>query len=396
MAANYNPFQGARGSMWRSYALIAPLFLFLMGTFLLPIGMIGWRSVADPEMRAALPATAAILSNWDGRGLPAAAAEAALVQDLKNVDRPRLASLSRRLSYEDPGFRALLQSTKRQVDAGATGALKTFNVKWAENATWQAMKRAAGPVGAYHILSAVDLKQNYETGIGPSRPDGALYRSILLRTFTIALTTSLITLMLAFPLCAFLLRQTPRVHNILLLFVLLPFWTSILVRTTAWLALLQDRGVINTLLMDLGLIDSPLKLLYNRLGVIIAMVHVMLPFMIFPLLGSMRSIDPRIYRAALSLGAHPFYSFRRVYIPQVMPGMMAGMLMVFVVTLGFYITPMLVGGPADQMISYYIALFTTSTLNWGLASSLGLILLSLTLLLYGLQSVFVRGGVGAR
>ncbi|ANT50200.1 ABC transporter permease [Mesorhizobium amorphae] len=219
----------------------------------------------------------------------------------------------------------------------------------------------------------------------------------MLRTFMIASTTSIIALVLAFPLCAFLARQSDRVRNLLLLMVLLPFWTSILVRTTAWLALLQDRGVINTLLMDLGLIDAPMKLLYNRVGVIVALVHVMLPFMIFPLLASMRSIDPRLFRAALSLGATPFYAFRRVYLPQVMPGVMAGTLMVFVVTLGFYVTPMLVGGPGDQMISYYIALFTTSTLNWGLASSLGLILLVITLSLYAIQNALLRrSGVGIR
>ncbi|AUW45924.1 ABC transporter permease [Rhizobium leguminosarum] len=391
MTATFNPLRSAKGSMWRGYALIAPLFLFLLSTFVVPTGMLLWRSVADPELGAALPLTASVLANWNGRGLPDEA-EPALIADLKSVDRAKLASLSRRLSYEDAGFRALLQTTKRQIDSGAAGSLVAIQSKWSENSTWQAMKRAAGPIGAYHLLSAVDLKYDYEKGLGSLRPDGTLYRSIILRTFIIAFSTAIITLVLAFPLCIFLLRQTPKIHNVLLLFVLLPFWTSILVRTTAWLALLQDRGVINSLLMDMGIIDSPLKLLYNRVGVIIAMVHVMLPFMIFPLLGSMRSIDPRLYRAALSLGARPLYAFRRVYIPQVLPGMMAGMLMVFVVSLGFYITPMLVGGPGDQMISYYIALFTTSTLNWGLASSLGLILLSLTLALYTLQNLMVRGG----
>ncbi|TBC86593.1 ABC transporter permease [Rhizobium leguminosarum] len=391
MTATFNPLRSAKGSMWRGYALIAPLFLFLLSTFVVPTGMLLWRSVADPELGAALPLTASVLANWNGRGLPDEA-EPALIADLKSVDRAKLASLSRRLSYEDAGFRALLQTTKRQIDSGAAGSLVAIQSKWSDNSTWQAMKRAAGPIGAYHLLSAVDLKYDYEKGLGSLRPDGTLYRSIILRTFIIAFSTAIITLVLAFPLCIFLLRQTPKIHNVLLLFVLLPFWTSILVRTTAWLALLQDRGVINSLLMDMGIIDSPLKLLYNRVGVIIAMVHVMLPFMIFPLLGSMRSIDPRLYRAALSLGARPLYAFRRVYIPQVLPGMMAGMLMVFVVSLGFYITPMLVGGPGDQMISYYIALFTTSTLNWGLASSLGLILLSLTLALYTLQNLMVRGG----
>ncbi len=393
MASQGSLFMGRRGAMWRGYALIAPLLLFLMATFLVPAGLIVWRSVADPEMGAALPTTAVALASWDGKQLPGPEAEAALAADLKAADRAALASLSRRLSYEDAGFRALLQSTRRALDAGKTAPLAAINPQWGDNGTWQIMKRAVGPAGSYHLLSAFDLKHDYVEGVVPSR-DGGLYRSIILRTFAIAFMTSVITLLIAFPLCAFLLRQTPRVHNLLLLMVLLPFWTSILVRTTSWLALLQDRGVINTLLMDLGLIDAPLHLLYNRFGVIVALVHVMLPFMIFPLLSNMRSIDSRLYRAALSLGATPVHAFFRVYLPQAMPGMMAGTLMVFVVTLGFYITPMLVGGPADQMISYYIALFTTGTLNWGLASSLGLILLTATMSLYALQNFLASGSNG--
>lgn len=391
--------KSGRRAMFRGYALVAPLVLFLLATFLAPLAMVAWRSIADPELGAALPETARALADWNGQGLPEDAAFRALGTDLEGVDGAKLASLSRRLSYEDPTFRALLQGTKRQLGTTAPtkAALVAINPRWLDNTIWQGMKRAAGPVGTYHLLSAIDLKRDFEKGIVPARPEGALYRSIMLRTFVIAATTAIITLVLAFPLCAFLARQTEKVRNLLLVMVLLPFWTSILVRTTAWIALLQDRGVINKLLMDIGLIDAPMKLLYNRIGVIIALVHVMLPFMIFPLLGSMRSMDPRLMRAALSLGAEPLYAFRRVYIPQVLPGVMAGTLMVFVVTLGFYVTPLLVGGPADQMISYYIALFTTNTLNWGLASSLGMILLVVTLGLYATQAALLRrSGVAMR
>lgn len=395
MAAKSSVFAGRRGALWRGYALIAPLFVFLLITFLAPAGLIVWRSVSDPEMSVALPSTAAALSAWNGQGIPDSTTQAALVEDLKVVDGAALASLSRRLSYEDAGFRALLQSTRRAIDAGQQPSLAAINPKWGDNSTWQIMKRAGGPVGSYHILSAFDLKHDYVEGIIPSR-DEALYRSIILRTFAIAFTTAVITLLIAFPLCAFLLRQSRKVHNLLLLMVLLPFWTSILVRTTSWLALLQDRGVINSLLMDLGIIQAPLHLLYNRFGVIVALVHVMLPFMIFPLLSNMRAIDGRLYRAALSLGATPVHAFFKVYLPQAVPGMTAGALMVFVVTLGFYITPMLVGGPSDQMISYYIALFTTGTLNWGLASSLGLILLTATMSLYALQNFIASGSLGGR
>ena len=143
MASDGGLFVGKRGAMWRGYALIAPLLLFLMATFLVPAGLIVWRSVADPEMQVALPATAAALSVWDGRGLPGAQAETALAADLKTADRAALASLSRRLSYEDAGFRALLQSTKRALDGGKTLPLASINPKWADNGSWQIMKRQA-------------------------------------------------------------------------------------------------------------------------------------------------------------------------------------------------------------------------------------------------------------
>lgn len=384
--------KGRKGQIVRGYMLVAPLFLFLAATLLAPLSMVLWRSVSDRELRDALPRTANALSVWSGQGLPGADVTTSLIEDLKTADPARLASLSRRLSYENPGFRALLSKTRRTIDeaGGTMPELAKIDPQWGNNATWQIMKRAAGPVDTYYLLSAVDLKHDFQAGIVQARPEGALYRSILTRTFIIAASTAVIALILAFPLCAFLARQSDRVRNLLLLLVLLPFWTSILVRTTAWMAMLQDRGVINQVLMDIGVIDQPLKLLYNRFGVVVAMVHVMLPFMVFPLLNAMRAAYARLVRAALSLGATPVYAFRRVYLPQVMPGVMAGTLMVFVVTLGFYITPMLLGGPADQMISYYIALFTTGTLNWGLASALGLILLIATLALYAVQNLLLK------
>lgn len=387
-----------RKQLLNGYALIAPLFLFLLLTLFAPLSMVLWRSVSDPELTNALPKTAEVLRDWSGEGLPGTDVATALSDDLRQVDSRALASLSRRMSYESPAFRALLTKTRRAVEAagGSVIDLPAVDPQWGDNATWQIMKRAASPVGTYHLLAALDLKRDYVKGF-VERPEGSLYKNILFRTFSIAAITAVATLLLAFPLCSFLDRQSHRTRGLLLLFVLLPFWTSILVRTTAWVALLQDRGVINQLLMDVGLIDQPMKLLYDRIGVVAALVHVMLPFMVLPLLSSMRAADPRLVRAALSLGAKPVYAFWRVYVPQVLPGVLAGTLMVFVVVLGFYITPMLVGGPTDQMISYYIALFTTGTLNWGLASALGLILLVITLSLYALQNLLLkRSGIEER
>ena len=161
-----------------------------------------------------------------------------------------------------------------------------------------------------------------------------------------------------------------------MILVLLPFWTSLLVRTCAWIVLLQSKGVVNDSLLWLGIIDEPLPLIYNRFGVCVAMTHILLPFMILPLYSVMKAISPAYMRAAASLGAPPLTAFLRVYLPQTLPGIGAGCLLVFILALGYYITPALVGGAADQMISYFIALYTTETVNWGMASALGAMLLA--------------------
>jgi putative spermidine/putrescine transport system permease protein len=379
-------------ALWRAYALMAPLVLFLLITFVGPIATLLWRGIADTELPDALPQTALALKQWDGRSLPDERLLQPFNQDLRAVSSKDLAAVARRLSYEAPQMRAMLTAAKRSVDSldGSTQAFATLDPRWLTNETWQTFKRATGPVGSFHVLSALDLKHDYTEGI-VSKGEEGLYRSILLRTFAIAAATTVICVLLAFPLCSFLDRRTPRTRNLLLLLILLPFWTSILVRTTAWMVLLQDNGVVNTTLMYLGIIDAPLRLLYNRFGVILALVHVMLPFMVFPLLAAMQSSNKLLIQAAYSMGASPVFTFFRVYLPQVLPGLAAGALMVFIVTLGFYITPALIGGPGDQMISYYIAQFTTGTLNWGLASALGIILLAVTTLLYLIQARLARG-----
>ncbi|WP_437880446.1 ABC transporter permease [Pseudomonas sp. LRF_L74] len=382
-----------RAALWRAYGLLAPLVVFLLLTFVGPIGTLLWRAIADGELSQALPHTAKAVSQWDGRSAPDERLFQPLVQDLRSVAPRDLAAAARRLAYEAPALRALLMAAKRDVanlDGGAA-SLQALDPRWLDNATWQTFKRASGPVGSYHLLSAMDIKYDYQHGL-TAKEEAGLYRSILGRTFGIAAITTLVCVLLAFPLCAFLDKRRPGTRNLLLLMILLPFWTSILVRTTAWMVLLQDQGMVNAVLLRLGLIDSPLHLLYNRFGVILALVHVMLPFMVFPLLAAMAGCNQLLVQAAYSMGARPLRVFFQVYLPQVLPGLAAGALMVFIVTLGFYITPALLGGPADQMISYYIAQFTTGTLNWGLASALGLVLLVATTLFYLIQAHLARRG----
>jgi len=168
--------------------------------------------------------------------------------------------------------------------------------------------------------------------------------------------------------------------------VLLPFWTSLLVRTVAWVVLLQKEGVLNSMLLSLSIVNEPLKMIYNRFAVYVAMIHVLLPFMVLPLYSVMRSISPTYLRAASSLGATPWTAFRRVYMPQTLPGIAAGCLMVFIQALGYYITPALVGGADDQMISYFIAFYASKTVNWGMAAALSIMLLASTLVLYAVYN----------
>lgn len=386
-----------RRALWRAYGLIAPLVVFLVLTFVGPISTLLWRAVADGELQQAMPATANAVAQWDGTSAPDERLFKPLVQDLKTVSPRDLSAAARRLAYEAPALRNVLTAAKRAADDldGSTASMEELDPRWLENATWQTFKRASGPVGTYHLLSAVDMKHDYQKGL-VAKDEAGLYRSILGRTFAIAAITTLLCVLLAFPLCVFLDRRTPKTRNALLLLILLPFWTSILVRTTAWMVLLQDEGIVNATLLKLGLTDTPLHMLYNRFGVILALVHVMLPFMVFPLLAAMSSCNRLLVQAAYSMGARPLRVFFQVYLPQVLPGLAAGALMVFIVTLGFYITPALLGGPADQMISFYIAQFTTGTLNWGLASALGLVLLVATTLLYLVQAYLARRSTGAQ
>ena len=223
-----------------------------------------------------------------------------------------------------------------------------------------------------------------------SDPDQRVFFSILLRTFEISAVVTVWCLLLGYPLAYWLSTLTARQANVLMILVLVPFWTSILVRVAAWIVLLQREGLVNSALMGIGAINEPLALLFNRTGVIIAMVHILLPFMILPLYSVMKSVPPTYLRAAVSLGSPPLAAFFRVYVPQTYPSIGAGALLVFILAIGYYVTPALLGGPDDQMLSYYVAQYTNVNINWGMACALGALLLTATLLLYGVYRRIVR------
>ncbi len=213
-------------------------------------------------------------------------------------------------------------------------------------------------------------------------PQQAVYIAIVTRTFVISSQVTLATLLLGFPVAYLLATLPTRTSSLLMILVLLPFWTSLLVRTTAWFVLLQDNGVINDMVQFLQLADHPLKLIFSRFGTIVAMTHIQLPFTLLPIYSVMKTIPASHLRAARSLGAGPFYAFWRVYFPQTVSGIAAGCLLTFILSLGYYITPALVGGPSDQMVSGFVALAMNQENNWGKASALGTILLVATMVLY--------------
>jgi putative spermidine/putrescine transport system permease protein len=206
---------------------------------------------------------------------------------------------------------------------------------------------------------------------------------------TIALVTTVLCLIIGFPMALLLTRLSPGLTNITLFFVLLPFWTSILVRTLAWFVLLQREGIINVFLERVGVIDEPLHLMFNRASVHVSLVHVFLPYMVLPLYSVMKNVPALYTRAAASLGASPFVAFTRIYLPQVAPGVSAGCLLVFIQALGVYVTPAILGGADDQGISYMIAFYTNKTINWGMSAALSLVLLAATLTLYVLYKRLV-------
>ncbi len=383
-----------RREQLRAAALVLPLFLFLAACFVVPIGVMLARAVVDTDIGHTLPAVTAELKRWDGRDLPPESAAAALVADIRAArEAGTLASAATRLNYDIPGFRTLLFSTGRRLPASLSGSARStligIDPKWGDRATWAAIRRAGGPVTDFYLLAALDLRRDTNGSIEGAPTEERVFRNVLGRTLWISGMVTLICLVLGYPVAYVIAAQPAGRASVLLFLVLLPFWTSLLVRTVAWVVLLQKEGVLNSLLLSLGIVHEPLKMIFNRFAVYVAMVHVLLPFMVLPLYSVMRGIGPSYVRAAASLGARPLTAFRRVYLPQTLPGIGAGCLMVFIQALGYYITPALVGGADDQMISYFIAFYASRTVNWGMAAALSMMLLTATLALYAVYNRMV-------
>ncbi|MGZ0706560.1 ABC transporter permease [Pseudomonas sp. L5B5] len=384
-----------RVNRWKAQALIAPLVLFLLLVFLVPIVALLYKSVGNPEVVGGMPRTVTAVSSWDGRGLPAEAAYKALSEDLADARKNQtLGDLSKRLNMELAGYRSLLTKTARALPFKAEPesykeAMEGLDERWGDPAYWQAIRRNTSNLTPYYLLAAVDHRIDDLGELAPATPDQSIYLDIFARTFWMGLVITAICLALAYPLAYLLANLPARKSNLLMILVLLPFWTSILVRVAAWIVLLQSGGLINSTLLAMGVIDKPLELVFNRTGVYISMVHILLPFMILPIYSVMKGISPTYMRAAISLGCHPFASFWRVYFPQTYAGVGAGCLLVFILAIGYYITPALLGSPNDQMVSYFVAFYTNTSINWGMATALGGLLLLATIVLYLIYSWLV-------
>ncbi len=383
-----------RREQLRAATLVLPLFVFLLASFIIPIGAMLARGIVDSDIAHILPRATAELRHWDGRDLPSDAAFAAMVADLRTArEAGTLATAATRLNYDVAGFRTLLFTSGRRVSNESIGAprdaLLSIDPKWGERETWAAIRRAGGPVTDFYLLAALDLRHDADNAITAAPAEQSVFRNVLGRTLWISAIVTLACLLLGYPVALFIARAPPSRAPLLLFLVLLPFWTSLLVRTVAWVVLLQREGILNNLLLSVGIVSEPIRMIFNRFAVYVAMVHVLLPFMVLPLYAVMKGISPSYVRAASSLGAPPFVAFRRVYLPQTLPGIGAGCLMVFIQALGYYITPALVGGADDQMISYFIAFYASRTVNWGMAAALSIILLTATLALYAVYDRLV-------
>lgn len=373
----------------RAFLLVLPLLAFIVITFVVPIGQMLQRSFYNDGFSRNMPQ----ISEWfaeNPRGTdPDDAAWAALAADLMAAAEGRtIGVVGTRINYDVPGTRSLFTSTGRQVRRGVEPpyreALVEINEAWTSPRLWSAMREASSPFTTNFYLASMDRTRTDDGSIQKVAPQQQVYGMLFMRTFWLSALITALTFVLGFPIAHLLATLPMRKSNLLMILVLLPFWTSLLVRTTSWMVLLQQQGVINDILVWLGVIGGGqrLQMIYNQTGTIIAMTHILLPFMILPLYSVMRTINPSYVRAARSLGATSWTAFRRVYFPQTLPGLGAGALLVFILAVGYYITPALVGGSSGQLISNMIAMHMTDTLNWSMAAALAALLLAAVLVLY--------------
>jgi putative spermidine/putrescine transport system permease protein len=377
--------------------LVTPALLLMFCVFLVPLGMVLLYSVRSTEVQSALPRTAAYLSHWDGETLPDEAAFATLATDLlQPVKGPQIPKAATRLNSDIAGFRSMLLKTAAQIKdikPPYRDGIIGIDPHWGDVTYWRVLKSDSRTFTAGYLFAAADFRLAWDGSLSRDPALGLVYTDAFIRTFWISFVITATCVVLGYPLAFAIATASQRTSRLLLLAVLLPFWTSLLVRTSAWTILLQQEGIINGLLLWAGVIKAPLELIFNRFGVYVTLTHILLPFMVLPVYSVMKSIPPEQLRAAYSLGGRPMISFLLVYLPQSMPGLIAGAVLVYVIATGFYIAPALVGGGGDQMIGYLVAYHGMNTANWGMASSLSIILLLSILILFLLTRKYWRSAL---
>ncbi|MFT4783464.1 MAG: putative spermidine/putrescine transport system permease protein [Paracoccaceae bacterium] len=385
----------------RAFYLVAPLLVFVLLAFIVPIGQMLHQSIynadftvhVDKGTKEETPIMVNLQEWFDAtpaQTAPDEAAFAALAQDLIQLrDLRGQGEVGTRINYEVPGTRSLFTKSARRapkLEAPFKDSILAIDEDWADPLLWQAMRNASSPYSINFYLAALDLTRNAENEIVAVDENRQIRVKLFIRTGILSVIITVTCFFLAFPIAHLLATMPLRYSNLLMILVLLPFWTSLLVRTTSWIVLLQSQGVLNDVMVALGIVgdDGRVQLIYNEIGTVIAMTHILLPFMVLPLFSVMRVINPSYVRAARSLGATSWTAFRRIYLPQCVPGIGAGSLLVFILAVGYYITPALVGGAKGTLISNEIAFHMTSSLNWSLAAALAALLLAGVLILYWL------------
>ncbi len=388
--------QTQRRMKQRAFGLVLPLFAFIMITFIVPIGMMVFRSVDNPVLQTYLPKTLLALETWDGVDLPDEEVfDIFAVEMLERKKDRNIGKVAGRLNYEVAGMRSLFTGSARKLVRVKQGpwkeALIKINKKWGLTETWATIRQVGAPYTLGFYLSALDMQYDAEGGIVEQPEDMQIYVQLYWRTLWVSLLITVLCLLLAYPISYLMATLPLGISNLLMIMVLLPFWTSLLVRTTSWIVLLQREGVLNDIMVWVGILsdEQRLQMIYNMTGTVIAMVHILLPFMVLPLYSVMKTISPTYVRAAQSLGATPARAFWKIYFPQSVPGIGAGSILVFILAIGYYITPALVGGRTGQLISNMIAYHMQKSLNWGLAAALGGLLLAGVLALYWLYNRIV-------
>jgi len=379
----------------RALFLVLPLALFITVTFVIPIISMLTRSVDDKQINTVIPKTFELYKQWDQKELPSEEMYATIFNEIMTAEKWQIGKASTRMNYSKSGWKSLIKKSKRKFKKIEEGPYKeqmiAIDKKWANMEYWKALSQMVDPITFGYYLNAVDLKYDSNKKIVQQPEKRRIYNYTWYKTIKISVLVTLFCLILGYPIAHLLATLPLKLSNLLMIFVLLPFWTSLLVRTVSWIVILMQNGIFNNILVWAGIVsdDNRIQLIYNETGTLIAMTQILLPFMVLPLYSVMKTIPPSYMRAALNLGAQPMHAFYRIYMPQTVPGISAGGLLVFVLAIGYFITPELVGGSDGQLIGHWIAYHLKSSLNWGLCSALGTILLVAMLVLYWVYNKIV-------